>query len=189
MCEVLGLKWEDIDIIEKTASVLRSYVDGGFGPCKTEVSQQPLPLDEIAIEGLIAWRVICPFGADTDSIFGSERAFGKLPVWPDSLRSTTLQPAAKKAGIRKRIGWHTFAHLQLAAGRNRQRCESSAGADVARKGEYNNGGVTHAGMDKKRIAEQGRRCALQSRNPTANGAVNRKCSHTVPIHPPSVPKF
>jgi integrase len=53
VCEVLGLKWEDIDCIEKTANVLRSFVDGAIGPCKTEISQQPIPLDEIALRNCL----------------------------------------------------------------------------------------------------------------------------------------
>lgn len=110
VCEVLGLKWEDIDFIEKAANVLRSFVDGAIGPCKTEVSRQPVPLDEIAVEQLSAWRRVCPFGLDSDWVFASERTFGKLPVWPDSLRSKILQPAAKRAAIKKRVGWHTFRH-------------------------------------------------------------------------------
>lgn len=40
-----------------------------------------------------------------DWVFGSERAFGKLPVWADSLRTKILQPAAKRVGITKRVGW------------------------------------------------------------------------------------
>jgi integrase len=110
ICEVLGLKWEDIDSIGKAANVLRSYVDGAIGPCKTEISQQPVPLDEIVIEELLAWRSICPFGLDTDWVFGSRALFGKLPVWPDSLRTKILQPAARRAKITKRVGWHTFRH-------------------------------------------------------------------------------
>jgi len=166
VCEVLGLKWEDIDFIEKTANVLRSYVDGSVGPCKTEVSQQPVPLDEIAIEGLVAWRVICPFGSDTDWVFGSERAFGKLPVWPDSLRSKILQPAAKKAGIGKRIGWHTFRHTYsslLAATGNDVKVvqELMRHAKVSTTMEV----YTHAGMDKKRIAQSKAVDVLFNRTP------------------------
>jgi integrase len=166
VCEVLGLKWEDIDFIEKTANVLRSYVDGSVGPCKTEVSQQPVPLDEIAIEGLVAWRVICPLGSDTDWVFGSERAFGKLPVWPDSLRSKILQPAAKKAGIGKRIGWHTFRHTYsslLAATGNDVKVvqELMRHAKVSTTMEV----YTHAGMDKKRIAQSKAVDVLFNRTP------------------------
>jgi integrase len=54
--EVLGLKWEDIDFTTHLANVLRSYSDGAIGPCKTEISEQPVPLDEIVIEELLAWH-------------------------------------------------------------------------------------------------------------------------------------
>jgi integrase len=107
---VLGLKWVDVDFIDKSMNVLRSFVDGAIGPCKTEISQQAVPLDEIAVEGLLAWRKVCPFGYDENWVFASERTLGKLPVWPDSLRTKILQPAAKKVGITKRVGWHTFRH-------------------------------------------------------------------------------
>jgi len=84
------VSWEDIDFIEKAANVLRSYVDGAVGPCKTEISQQPVPLDAIVLEELLEWRSICPFGLDTDWVFGSRDLFGKLPVCPDSLRTKIL---------------------------------------------------------------------------------------------------
>jgi len=98
---------EDVDFIDKAMNVVRLFVDGTIGPCKTEISQQTVPLDEIAIEGLIAWRKICPFCSDEDWVFGSERALGKLSVWPDSLRTKILQPAARRAGITKQVGCHT----------------------------------------------------------------------------------
>jgi integrase len=154
VCEVLGLKWEDIDDTGKTANVLRSYVDGAIGPCKTEVSQQPVPLDAVAIEELLAWRAICSFRSSGDWVFASERAFGKMPVWSDSLWNKILQPAAKKVGIGKRIGWHTFRHTYsslLAATGNDVRVvqELMRHAKVATTMEV----YTHAGMDKKRIAQ------------------------------------
>jgi integrase len=108
--EVLGLKWRDIDFPDMSMSVLRSYVDGAIGPCKSETSQQAVPLDEIAVEGLLAWRSICAYGSDDDWAFASETLFGTRPMWPDSLRTKFLHPAAKNAGITKRIGWHTFRH-------------------------------------------------------------------------------
>ena len=33
---------------------------------------------------------------------------GKQPYWQDSLMRKVIWPAAKRAGISKRIGWHTF---------------------------------------------------------------------------------
>ncbi len=52
--EVLGLKWQDIHFATCMADVLRSYSDGAIGPCKTEISEQPVPLDDSLIEGLQA---------------------------------------------------------------------------------------------------------------------------------------
>ncbi|WP_213807092.1 site-specific integrase [Granulicella sp. dw_53] len=166
VCEVLGLKWEDIDFVRKTANVLRSYVSGSIGPCKTEVSQQPVPLDAITLQRLIAWRGLCAFGADTDWIFASERLFGKLPVWPDILRSRILQPAAKRAGITKHIGWHTFRHtyssLLAATGSDVKVVqELMRHAKVSTTMEV----YTHAGMDKKRVAQSKAVDVLFNRTP------------------------
>jgi integrase len=35
---------------------------------------------------------------------------GSKPYSPDTLLSKVIRPAAKRAGIGKRIGWHTFRH-------------------------------------------------------------------------------
>jgi integrase len=32
------------------------------------------------------------------------------PYWPDNLMKRYIKPVAKKAGITKNIGWHTFRH-------------------------------------------------------------------------------
>jgi integrase len=108
--EVLGLKWEDIDFDQKTANVHRSYVDGSMGKCKSEISQQAVPVDGIALEELVAWRSVCLYSKADDWVFGSERVFGRMPIWPDSARSKVLQPTARNAGITKQIGWHSFRH-------------------------------------------------------------------------------
>jgi stress-induced morphogen len=46
----------------------------------------------------------------------------KYPFWPDILLLKIIQPAARRAGIKKRIGWHTFRHsyssLLVANGEN-----------------------------------------------------------------------
>lgn len=58
IAEVLGLKWQDINFTKHMADVLRSYSDGAIGPCKTEISEQPVPLDAIVPAGLQAWRQV-----------------------------------------------------------------------------------------------------------------------------------
>lgn len=108
--ETLGLKWEDIDFERGQANVLCSVVDGAVGPCKTEVSQQPVPLDELTLCELQSWRKATMYASDADWIFASSAVFGKMPVWAVSSLQKVLQPAAKRAGITKRIGWHIFRH-------------------------------------------------------------------------------
>ncbi len=108
--EVLGLKWEDINFQTGQADVLRSVVDGEAGRCKTEVSQQPVPLDEMTMGELQSWRKVTMYAADSDWVFASERVFGKMPIWSNASLQKVLQPAAKRAGITKTIGWHTFRH-------------------------------------------------------------------------------
>ncbi len=34
----------------------------------------------------------------------------KTPFWPGVVLQKVIRPAALKAGIRKKIGWHTFRH-------------------------------------------------------------------------------
>jgi len=108
--EVLGLKWEDIDFMKGLANVLRSVVDGSVGRCKTEVSQQPVPLDQLTLDELRAWRRITAYGFGSDWIFASDRLFGRMPIWANASLGKVLQPAARRVGISKTLGWHTFRH-------------------------------------------------------------------------------
>jgi site-specific recombinase XerD len=50
------------------------------------------------------------YASDSDWIFASDRVFGSMQVWPGSSLEKVLQPAARRTGIKKRIGWHTFRH-------------------------------------------------------------------------------
>jgi integrase len=47
---------------------------------------------------------------DDDWLFASPFVNGKSPYWPDTILDRQLRPAAKVAGITRRIGWHTFRH-------------------------------------------------------------------------------
>ena len=37
-------------------------------------------------------------------------AKGREPFWPNTLLRKVISPAAVRAGVKKRIGWHTFRH-------------------------------------------------------------------------------
>ncbi len=56
MSELFGLKWHDIDFRTNQISVTRSIVFQVVGPCKTEASQKPVPLDSRLAVALKLWR-------------------------------------------------------------------------------------------------------------------------------------
>ena len=108
--EVLGLKWRDIDWKTLQMDVNRSVVDGIIGKCKTETSRRPVPIDEFTTAELEAWKQETCYAAPDDWVFASERVQGRMPPWADTLLDRFLQPAAKRAGITKWVGFHTFRH-------------------------------------------------------------------------------
>jgi Phage integrase family len=80
------------------------------GPCKTEASQKPVPLDPRLAEALHAWRRYTSYRAADDWVFASPAARGQKPYWGQCLMRTIIRPAAAKIGITQHIGWHTFRH-------------------------------------------------------------------------------
>jgi integrase len=80
------------------------------GECKTEASAKPVPLDSYMAEDLLRWRRMTPYPMPGDWIFASPTMKGKQPYWPDNLMRRYIRPAARRAGIHKDLGWHTFRH-------------------------------------------------------------------------------
>ena len=74
--ELFGLKWNDIDFQKNEISVTRSIVFQVVGPCKTEASQKPVPLDPRLAEALHAWRRYTSYRAADDWVFASPAARG-----------------------------------------------------------------------------------------------------------------
>jgi site-specific recombinase XerD len=68
------------------------------------------PLRKYNTEVLRQWQASTPYNSSQDWIFASPAKNGKQPYWPDQLMKRHIQPAARRAGITKRIGWHTFRH-------------------------------------------------------------------------------
>src|ERR1700694_812270 len=113
--ELAGLKWEDFDFKNLTVAVTRSLLDQHVGKCKTEVSRKLMPLDPYTAGDLQAWYEETPYKAPSDYVWatdsnrsGSKR--GQQPVWLSTIMRHYIQPIARKLGIQKRIGWHTFRH-------------------------------------------------------------------------------
>ena len=120
--ELLALRWYDVDLVSGELHVRRSIVYGKVGPCKTSSSRRPVPLDEVLIEILVQHKRQSPYNQPSDWVFASPKTNGCKPYTTRSLLQWHLQPAAKRAGISGKVGWHTlrrtFATLLIANGEN-----------------------------------------------------------------------
>jgi integrase len=113
--ELAGLRWEDVRFEELTVMARRSIVDQVVGNVKTEASKRPIPIDAFVAEDLLAWYRITKYSRPADYVFATDapragKKRGKQPVWLSKLMTYHIQPAAKRVGITKHIGWHTFRH-------------------------------------------------------------------------------
>ncbi len=88
--------------------IVRSMVDQVEGPPKTLASRRPLPLSPALVSVLAAWRGQTDYREQKDWIFASPQALGTRPYWPDAVLKRHVLPAAKRAGIEKHLGWHSF---------------------------------------------------------------------------------
>ena len=88
-------------------------------------------------------------------VFASSQLFGRrIPIWVNASRQKILQPAARKTGITKPIGWHIFRHtyssLLVETGKDvRVVQELMRHARLSTTMEI----YTHAGMERKRQAQ------------------------------------
>jgi integrase len=106
--ELFGLKWENVDFDEAEIRVVRSVVDQVEGPPKTLASRRPIPMSSELASALSHWRTQTGFSVSSDWVFASPQALGHKPYWPDAVLKRHVYPAAERAGITKRIGWHSF---------------------------------------------------------------------------------
>ena len=81
-----------------------------MGHCKNETSRQPVPLSHDVAADLWLWKELSYYAAPDDWVFASPRTRGKRPLRPDGVLSKLIRPTAVRAGLKKRIGWHTFRH-------------------------------------------------------------------------------
>ena len=108
--ELMGLQWRDLDLIRHRINILRSVVNQAIGKCKTEASRKPVVMDEHIAQVLIAWRQESTYTAPADWVWASTQMAGKQPLWLSTIMRYYIQPAARRTGINKKIGWHTFRH-------------------------------------------------------------------------------
>jgi len=108
--ELCALRWSDVNFSDLVISIERSIFNGVIGNCKTESSRKVLPMNERVAADLWLWKEAAQFTNPEDWIFASPRKGGKEPYWPGTVLAKIVQPAARRAGIQKKVGWHTFRH-------------------------------------------------------------------------------
>jgi len=57
---------------------------------------------------MLCWRGLSLYASPDGYVFPSPKMGGKQPYWPCALLRKVVRPAAVRAGIIKRIGWHTL---------------------------------------------------------------------------------
>ena len=112
--ELLALRWGDILWNESKIAVSKRWSKGKDGPTKTAKSEGHVPLHPALAYQLLQWRTLTAFAKDTDFVFPSEKADGRVPLSPAVFVADHLRPAAKKAGVivpdGHRFGLHNMRH-------------------------------------------------------------------------------
>ncbi len=103
--EILGLRWEEIDLVNGSLRINRSVVGKHQDETKTIASNDDLPLHESLVAALKEWRKAEPVVEGW--VFGSP-VTGR-PFHRDSMLRWHLEPAGRKIGVYG-LGWHAFRH-------------------------------------------------------------------------------
>jgi integrase len=109
--EILGLRWEDVDLENAKLQIRRSVVNGHVENTKTLASEDELPLHPELVRVLREWQ------AAEQPVNGW--LFGNLdtgkPYHTDTMRQRHLNKAAGSAEIGlPKLGWHAFRHTYRA---------------------------------------------------------------------------
>jgi integrase len=106
--ELLGLRWSDVDWLNKTIRIERGVVKQIVDDVKTNCSARTMVCADELLEVLKVWKQTTQFSAAVDWMFASPTKIGRQPlcythVW------YALDDAATKAGI-GHVSSHTFRH-------------------------------------------------------------------------------
>lgn len=108
--EIRGLQFGDLDFDRRWINLKRGVIHNLITKLKTNASRKGIPMTDDLAELLQHWRTQTPYPGDGDWVFASPQREGKWPLNPAPTMIYWVQPAATKAGITKRINWHTFRH-------------------------------------------------------------------------------
>jgi integrase len=112
--EILSLRWSDVLWDEGRIRVSKRWAKGEDGETKTEASDGYVPLHPVLAHHLRVWQFQSTFTRETDFVFPSLRAQGKVPLSAGVFVADHLRPAAIKAGVHiedgQRFGLHNLRH-------------------------------------------------------------------------------
>jgi integrase len=112
--EILALRWADILWEEERIRVSKRWAKGKDGETKTEASDGYVPLHPVLAHHLRQWHRQTPHKKDTDFVFPSFKARGRVPLSSSVFVADHLRPAAKAAGVQieagQRFGLHNLRH-------------------------------------------------------------------------------
>jgi integrase len=105
--ELLGLRWEDLDLHDGALHVRQQYTRlGEYGPPKTKAAIRRVPLSEEMKTYLAAQKLRSPHSKDGDPVFASRN--GK-PLGHRNATRRGFEAAAKHAGI-DGVSFHSMRH-------------------------------------------------------------------------------
>jgi len=116
--EILGLRWQDVDIDKRVAHIRVSITDGKEKEPKTKGSIRTIELNQDAVQALIEIK--------QGQFYNEFRVFidpktGKNYKYSDGLRKYVWKPALKEAKVLYRYPYqtrHTYASMMLSKGHN-----------------------------------------------------------------------
>ena len=113
--ELLGLKWDDVDLERGTLQVRRTLSGGAFTSPKTAKSRRTVRLKQSAVEALRR-HLECQLGEidragplwqENGLIFATERG---TPLNRHNLGSRSFKPLLKRAGLPQSTRFHDLRH-------------------------------------------------------------------------------
>jgi integrase len=112
--ELLALRWGDVLWEQERIAISKRWSAGKDGPTKTRKSEGHVPLHPALASLLREWRAQTPYANDTDFLFPSFKAQGRVPLSPAVFLADHLRPAAIRAGVciepGQRFGLHNLRH-------------------------------------------------------------------------------
>ena len=133
---------------EELCRFARSVVDQAIGSCKTEASRKPVVIDEHIAQALTACRQESTYTGPNDWLWASPQKRGRQPLWLATVMRYYIHPAVKRAGIEKKIGWHTFRHTFSTLVKSLG-FDAKVVQELLRHASFNNDGRVHAGFRTK----------------------------------------